>query len=144
MVDLRDDLSVLPGRFQYSLCRVVLMVTLHASQPALAGVFQYSLCRVVLMVPIRCRPRASTCAFQYSLCRVVLMVMCRLIEDWNFPTVSVLALSSRFDGHPVAIFYRHREKVSVLALSSRFDGPGGRGTSVYGGNGFSTRSVESF
>ena len=86
--------------FQYSLCRVVLMVRIRAIQretgeslsvlalssrfdgPPVTQLpnrvppnFQYSLCRVVLMVRGSCmdtmrRPRC----FQYSLCRVVLMV----------------------------------------------------------------------
>ena len=61
--------------FQYSLCRVVLMV---ASVPEAAFVeeaFQYSLCRVVLMVARLPRVAAYVDIFQYSLCRVVLMVL---------------------------------------------------------------------
>ena len=86
-------------------------------------------------------------AFQYSLCRVVLMVRCRAHAKADSPAVSVLALSSRFDG-PVSILLKildsslfqyslcrvvlmvashiesadKAEDVSVLALSSRFDG----------------------
>ena len=38
--------------FQYSLCRVVLMVLASASDILSdCSIFQYSLCRVVLMVP---------------------------------------------------------------------------------------------
>ena len=36
--------------------------------------------------------------------------------------LSVLALSSRFDGPREARFIRKRNQLSVLALSSRFDG----------------------
>ena len=36
--------------FQYSLCRVVLMVALMAAEMVTTKHFQYSLCRVVLMV----------------------------------------------------------------------------------------------
>ena len=36
--------------FQYSLCRVVLMVVLLSTAGMGSGDFQYSLCRVVLMV----------------------------------------------------------------------------------------------
>ena len=36
--------------------------------------------------------------FQYSLCRVVLMVILSRIDTENVVLVSVLALSSRFDG----------------------------------------------
>ena len=62
------------ARFQYSLCRVVLMAVgelwLDTSPPG----FQYSLCRVVLMAywQMSCPQKAFN--FQYSLCRVVLMV----------------------------------------------------------------------
>ena len=61
--------------FQYSLCRVVLMVR-SARLPARSdGHFQYSLCRVVLMVhAIQFCCFFSVDFFQYSLCRVVLMV----------------------------------------------------------------------
>ena len=44
--------------------------------------FQYSLCRVVLMVSGNALTAAEeTIAFQYSLCRVVLMVVCRMSLD---------------------------------------------------------------
>ena len=63
------------GHFQYSLCRVVLMVPSPRQEPTSDPSFQYSLCRVVLMVSI-CTGRLSRSSvrFQYSLCRVVLMV----------------------------------------------------------------------
>ena len=38
-------------------------------------IFQYSLCRVVLMVALSVSGTAELAAFQYSLCRVVLMVV---------------------------------------------------------------------
>ena len=60
--------------------------------------FQYSLCRVVLMVNARLlAPRPNT-SFQYSLCRVVLMVADDDLSDLEEQVLSVLALSSRFDG----------------------------------------------
>ena len=40
--------------------------------------------------------------------------------------LSVLALSSRFDGHVYSRQSDTLKKLSVLALSSRFDGPGGK------------------
>ena len=58
--------------------------------------------------------------FQYSLCRVVLMVVWQIVQDINMPDLSVLALSSRFDGQILHCTY---------------------GNSVQS---FSTRSVESF
>ena len=82
--------------------------------------------------------------------------------------VSVLALSSRFDGQVAQFVYGFSVRVSVLALSSRFDGLGTSGSTrprrqfqyslcrvvlmVFFGQGrrcgrsvrFSTRSVESF
>ena len=39
------------------------------------------------------------------------------------PKLSVLALSSRFDGHSTGNAERTLQFLSVLALSSRFDGP---------------------
>ncbi len=39
-----------PKNFQYSLCRVVLMVLAELRRMTGEGIFQYSLCRVVLMV----------------------------------------------------------------------------------------------
>ena len=60
--------------FQYSLCRVVLMVTSYTTSVVRVQSFQYSLCRVVLMVPAASRALSRQPVFQYSLCRVVLMV----------------------------------------------------------------------
>ena len=40
-----------------------------------AVMFQYSLCRVVLMVYAKAAEIAARVEFQYSLCRVVLMVL---------------------------------------------------------------------
>ena len=64
-------------------------------------------------------------AFQYSLCRVVLMVVLRRQQGRIAISLSVLALSSRFDGlcevWPISADFC----LSVLALSSRFDGPSG-------------------
>ena len=83
-------------------------------------VFQYSLCRVVLMV-MGVNERAwQAVLFQYSLCRVVLMVI-----------VFGFCLVSKVD-------------VSVLALSSRFDGRRVHGSATCASACFSTRSVESF
>ena len=58
--------------------------------------------------------------------------------------VSVLALSSRFDGLVGKLEHLPRGQVSVLALSSRFDGLRQRVALGEFVNGFSTRSVESF
>ena len=82
--------------------------------------FQYSLCRVVLMVLRYVRLPCDCRHFQYSLCRVVLMVapvMCRALTIGD---LSVLALSSRFDGRTFA---------NLIGVGSAA---------------FSTRSVESF
>ena len=130
--------------FQYSLCRVVLMVPSRTSSPPADTIFQYSLCRVVLMVSLcaasMCPKQALSVLalssrfdglvddwlaayvpfFQYSLCRVVLMVM------------SILTSSST------------TIRLSVLALSSRFDGPEIQAKRAYKSCPFSTRSVESF
>ena len=84
------------------------------------SVFQYSLCRVVLMVFIETGCGGVTRGFQYSLCRVVLMVLMTYRICQQLLALSVLALSSRFDGH------RH------LLLAEDHTAP------------FSTRSVESF
>ena len=156
-----------PG-FQYSLCRVVLMVmrryacaecgeelSVLALSSRFDGLrdgrhgstrarFQYSLCRVVLMVPDPAAPWGRTPLFQYSLCRVVLMV-----DRWGgvvfSPTnVSVLALSSRFDGQCCPLPWASWRPVSVLALSSRFDGHLSFEKLVSIPLRFSTRSVESF
>ena len=82
--------------------------------------------------------------FQYSLCRVVLMVERPEVIPVARPAVSVLALSSRFDGPGRTIGYLLRCSVSVLALSSRFDGPGTTASPESSAQSFSTRSVESF
>ncbi len=58
--------------------------------------------------------------------------------------VSVLALSSRFDGHLIVRFCQSSVFVSVLALSSRFDGHSSHTHRLSPIAGFSTRSVESF
>ena len=65
--------------------------------------------------------------FQYSLCRVVLMVLLGFSQNGRGDRLSVLALSSRFDGRSLNHYIRNRIALSVLALSSRFDGrgPGG-------------------
>ena len=68
-----------------------------------ARTFQYSLCRVVLMVfNILANAEVAT-DFQYSLCRVVLMVRGIALPIVADSCLSVLALSSRFDGHPSGI-----------------------------------------
>ena len=82
--------------------------------------FQYSLCRVVLMVLVQMTLSTTPHFFQYSLCRVVLMVA-------GYPTAEALVLS-----------------LSVLALSSRFDGPALTAAYRLHHWPFSTRSVESF
>ena len=43
--------------------------------------------------------KGTATGFQYSLCRVVLMVILALLGLGENTGVSVLALSSRFDGH---------------------------------------------
>ena len=58
--------------------------------------------------------------------------------------LSVLALSSRFDGQHVGGWSDRSKELSVLALSSRFDGPTGGVLLVGCYWSFSTRSVESF
>ena len=60
--------------FQYSLCRVVLMVYASRIADLEQFDFQYSLCRVVLMVESDNTFVLDCVGFQYSLCRVVLMV----------------------------------------------------------------------
>ena len=50
------------------------------------------------MVGLNKQTRAATLQFQYSLCRVVLMVDCPVSVIASLCDVSVLALSSRFDG----------------------------------------------
>ena len=58
--------------------------------------------------------------------------------------VSVLALSSRFDGRSPTLAWPSAHTVSVLALSSRFDGRMKKVGHGKQGWCFSTRSVESF
>ena len=58
--------------------------------------------------------------------------------------LSVLALSSRFDGRNGCGDRRDWLRLSVLALSSRFDGPTAASTEETKEEPFSTRSVESF
>ena len=132
-------------KFQYSLCRVVLMVEPHASYCQINFRFQYSLCRVVLMV--------LGCCFAVRMCWCVsVLALSSRFDGHSMPAVdyanwhvSVLALSSRFDGHVVLPTYHVPQlDVSVLALSSRFDG---QIAVLHGSDGhgsFSTRSVESF
>ena len=108
--------------FQYSLCRVVLMVPGGLQTNSIILLFQYSLCRVVLMVASSKVDFASVHLFQYSLCRVVLMVTSRAGICHRREPVSVLALSSRFDGRATRRLDDFAWQVSVLALSSRFDG----------------------
>ena len=82
--------------------------------------------------------------FQYSLCRVVLMVLPCGLHQWCIDVVSVLALSSRFDGQRWHSKLLHLSHVSVLALSSRFDGRNYDARKEGSAFCFSTRSVESF
>ena len=96
------------------------MVAFSAVLPAQLRLFQYSLCRVVLMVASDPRAGQGSRQFQYSLCRVVLMVVVVLRLHVFLSSVSVLALSSRFDG-PVVFVDAGLETAA-----------------------FSTRSVESF
>ena len=84
--------------------------------------FQYSLCRVVLMVYTRHALNAGQPLFQYSLCRVVLMVLRLVRAEGHAKVLSVLALSSRFDGLGNPVIFEAGSVLSVLALSSRFDG----------------------
>ena len=58
--------------------------------------------------------------------------------------LSVLALSSRFDGPNSYIPAGRRGCLSVLALSSRFDGRAAPVSIALDDGSFSTRSVESF
>ena len=70
------------------------------------------------MVPQSARGRR----FQYSLCRVVLMVANAIGRFRSLRPLSVLALSSRFDGRNCMRASLRIRRLSVLALSSRFDG----------------------
>ena len=82
--------------------------------------------------------------FQYSLCRVVLMVYPFSTDPHERPQLSVLALSSRFDGRFNPTNSPRPAPLSVLALSSRFDGPLKSRPDRPHIRTFSTRSVESF
>ena len=70
------------------------------------------------------------------------------LEYWSDQRIeenlSVLALSSRFDGRCDFRHHHHRDDLSVLALSSRFDGHLWLSFSAKSSESFSTRSVESF
>ena len=69
------------------------------------------------------RNQSRRAFFQYSLCRVVLMVGWAMACFMVAVNLSVLALSSRFDGQPhVGGWPYSCYMLSVLALSSRFDG----------------------
>ena len=96
------------------------MVALRNALDFASWVFQYSLCRVVLMVLRSLLLWGSLLGFQYSLCRVVLMVWYIEAGSPSSSALSVLALSSRFDGRPVI--------PNAVSCASTF----------------STRSVESF
>ena len=98
MVLVRIHHEKLRADFQYSLCRVVLMVVGCKKLDEIVLVFQYSLCRVVLMVFGQLVEQVDASLFQYSLCRVVLMVCYPSAESTLTKSLSVLALSSRFDG----------------------------------------------
>ena len=82
--------------------------------------------------------------FQYSLCRVVLMVAGGWLPSLAVQKLSVLALSSRFDGQAGVCYTEQMLNLSVLALSSRFDGPQTWIFPPLYFDSFSTRSVESF
>ena len=96
------------------------MVVRWNSGDAAASGFQYSLCRVVLMVLVLIFLPKVDNPFQYSLCRVVLMVRRPCSRCVGCHSLSVLALSSRFDGLDTKVF-------GIKTVGS-----------------FSTRSVESF
>ena len=85
--------------FQYSLCRVVLMVTVLA--PTCGTLFGLSVLalssRFDGLMAMRFR-LVFVVGFQYSLCRVVLMVVASSAAGAGISFLSVLALSSRFDG----------------------------------------------
>ena len=73
------------------------------------------------------------------------MVRHRAGQDDERPQLSVLALSSRFDGpYAYLTHFRSNRALSVLALSSRFDGQIQRTWKARNPRSFSTRSVESF
>ena len=66
------------------------------------------------------------------------------VSSTRRPFLSVLALSSRFDGRESQRIQAHILELSVLALSSRFDGRAIKSTQTLPPRAFSTRSVESF
>ena len=66
------------------------------------------------------------------------------VPGWWGISLSVLALSSRFDGRLFFLLSPRTLKLSVLALSSRFDGRRKSPTAHRPAKTFSTRSVESF
>ena len=70
------------------------MVGLDSPHPAGMVSFQYSLCRVVLMVLLVVRNPLTARGFQYSLCRVVLMVMCQGRTTVDAPTFSTRSVES--------------------------------------------------
>ena len=72
------------------------------------------------------------------------MVWQRTVVEAARLYLSVLALSSRFDGHRPMHFLCIAKSLSVLALSSRFDGRYLAPMDVFAPIAFSTRSVESF
>ena len=72
------------------------------------------------------------------------MVECPCTRAARSGTLSVLALSSRFDGLWTTVAYVRFDYLSVLALSSRFDGPVVFVLHIGSSQAFSTRSVESF
>ena len=145
MVRDNERVRLLDACFQYSLCRVVLMVPIERLIDIIEYAhFQYSLCRVVLMVTHCTSITAVNAIFQYSLCRVVLMVVQKLLRQGPRWTLSVLALSSRFDGRSRQSCAVPAHSLSVLALSSRFDGHPDLHWLYDVGVSFSTRSVESF
>ena len=72
------------------------------------------------------------------------MVVTHQNSDNSPATLSVLALSSRFDGPERLPATRWPHALSVLALSSRFDGQQEILDYIRKKRTFSTRSVESF
>ena len=74
-----------------------------------------------MVVPAGLTPGQGS-LFQYSLCRVVLMVKVKELLIEKEKALSVLALSSRFDGPAGVAMVWIDDQLSVLALSSRFDG----------------------
>ena len=72
------------------------------------------------------------------------MVHIRKIIYEEREKLSVLALSSRFDGLMYGASWNSPVFLSVLALSSRFDGPCSFMRFMLLSRSFSTRSVESF